>query len=396
MKITPLALHAMVRVPALTDLFSDILAVDTIGVVAGGKVTINCSSAHGLSGTAAVAITDALTPNPVTDAEKLSNGDVRITTEHDHDLTTAPPGYQPWHEFAKLQGFDAGVLNGDIQLVSVESRTQFTVRPSSDPGTITLNDSEELLERLEFELVGWHAVTVVDTVTLEFDAPATITRSYTVTAPKVVTRARIFGAVDIQTFLRHYSREDGTGHISVADHTMVITPIQTAQLSKDRRSQSAALVEAAAGSVIQQLLLDGFNIYFIAPTENDAGAVKAVDLAQGEVFQAVLRSFNGLALPYRQLDDQSKYVAWLDHHGVNAFDGVHYLHEYVFQAPSYITQGDTITPPDFVVAEAENGAIEDEDLYRVGAPALRELLLDGITLKGKPQPLTATIEVDEE
>lgn len=395
MKITPLALHAMARIPALTDVFSDALDVSTIVVVAGGTVTINCATPHGLSGSAAVAITDALTPNPVTGAQVLANNDVQIATQHDHDLTGTAPGYQAWHEFAKLEGFDAGVLNGDIQLISVDSRTQFTVRPSSASGAITLNGSEALLERLESELIGWHAVTVQDATTLVFDAPATIARSYTVTTPKLVANTRIWAALDIDSFLAHFIRQDAPGQIQLDEHAMVVTPLITASLSKDRRSQSAALTEAAPGSVIQQLLLDGFNVYVICPTETDPGAVRAVDLCQGEVFQAVLRAFNGLSLPYRQLDDQSKYVAWLDQHGVNAFNRVHYVHEYVFQVPTYLTQGDTITPPDFVVAEAVDGTVEQDTLHPIGAPALRDLMLDGITLKGHPQPLTANIQVDQ-
>ena len=126
MRITPLVLHAARRVPALTGRFSDPLNVASISVVAGGTTTLTCSAAHGVATgvSIAVSITDAMTPNPITAAVVDADGNIRLTTQYAHDLTTTPDPTKakPWNTSATLDGFGSALIDGVKQLVSAPDR----------------------------------------------------------------------------------------------------------------------------------------------------------------------------------------------------------------------------------------------------------------------------------
>lgn len=414
MKITPLALHAALRIPALTSLFSDTLSVASIAVTEGGNVTITTTGPHGVSvgGRIGVSIIDALTPNPITAALEVGNsfGDIAIETEFEHDLTRAALDYvDPWAGFVRLGGFTAAAMNGDLQLVEVLGPASFVVRPPTDV-TISLNGAEKLYERLEAEVIGWHSVTAASSTTLTFPTPATVSRSYTVSGARVARSIRVWAALDLSTAMRNFVRPDAE-QMSLPASYLFVTPRAETRLSRDRRAKSESPGEFYPGVETAQLLLDGFDVFAFLPTEHMGGAVAAADIAHGQIFSAVLRTFNGLRLPRSELVQgmNTEYVAFLESHGAAVYDGATYVHRYSFGAPTYITTGDQVQPYEWTSLDAIEAALQagtpvsPGSLYRVGAPALRDIAFTGslpdgapagIFHDGMPQPLTAVVSTE--
>lgn len=394
MRITPLVLHAQRRIPALTSLFADALPVASIAVIAGGTTTLTCSSAHGLAlGTSvAVSITDAETPNPITAAIVNADGSVTLTTEFAHDLTTTPDPARAdaWNTSAKLDGFGSALIDGTKQLLAAPDRYTLIIQPSGAVGAITLDGGEVLLERLPGELIGYHAATVATTTTLTFATPAAITRDYTVTAPVVVRNMRCFGAATLEAAMRKFVRDDGTA-IPANRGWLFVVPIEV-RTSRSRQSKTDMLADIGDVTDYRQLLIDGFEVLAVLPAEHSPGGVGPCDKAHGEVLNAVLRTFYGLALPRPELQGAGSYVAILEAHGTARYDGANYMHRYRFQAATYITNADAIAPYDW--PDIDPDAIT-APLYPVGAPAFREVdLNDGITHQGHPGKLTGIFEID--
>lgn len=409
MQILPLVLHAGLILPRHTTLFSDTLAVSSITVAEGDVITITCSESHGcpVGEQMAVSITDADTPNPITDAEVDGDGNILLTTQYPHDLTTTPDPnrFRAWHTTAKVTGFASGLINGTRQLISVDSDTTFTIAPGGTVTSVTLTGNEKLLERLEYEVIGWHAATATSATELTIPTPSAVTRSYTVANPSVVTSIRVQGAVNLDAALMQFSPEDGA---SLDKPWMFICPLSAVRASRSGSARTDALAEMNPSMDVRQMLLDGFQVNVLMPTAETVAHVRAVDLCQGEVFTAVLKTFFGLRLPRPELSDGESYTAHLDTHtGGMTKDRAVYIHQYEFQCPAYLTSEDAISPWEWAAIApqaytaaqtslADGGALSDglSNLPTTGAVSFRGIDLTGILHDGKPQPLTASTEMD--
>lgn len=403
MKISPLVMFAGMRIPALTDHFSDVLALSSMTVETGGLVTLTCTADHGITdATTGVSIVDALTPNPITAWSLLGNGDVSVTVSYPHTMSTTPDAskWLAWTGFAIFSGTGVAGLMGSVQLVSVQDRLNFVVRPAGPvtlPGSVPVN--AVLLERLEQDIIGWHEMTVASATTLTFATPASISRSYTVQSPKAVTNIRVWGAIDLDHALRHFTRESESNKVVLDQGYLFVCPPRQARLSRDRNSHSDAMTELQPGSFIRQLLMDGFEVYAVLPAERYGGAIGCVDKCQGPIFTAVLRTFNGLRLPFTELASPNPFISMLTSHGVARYDRANYVHGYSFAATVYLTEGDTVPPisiPDLLSIDAaiQNGdpVPIDTGLVPIGTVPLDQIFFNpGIYQKDHPQPLTATV-----
>jgi hypothetical protein len=391
MQITPLYRHAAMRIPALTALFSDLFDVTEIDVVKDGTTTLTCAAPHGvkIGAAATIAITDAPFPNPIVATERLANGDWILTTEFDHDLTTTPSLdiAEPWDLSADLAGFTDAAMNGALQLVSVPDRFTLIVRPSTSPADITLNGNEVQKRSLEFEMVGWHKVIAATANTLTFPTPATVLRSYTVTTPTVVRNIRIFGAVNLDAVMKHYVRSDA--ETAAHEITMFIAPLDSTRVRPRARGGVTALGPSQA---VHFGVEDGFRVVVLIPSEASTSGVAALDLAQGPILRAILRTFNGLRLPREEFPASAPYSAILEEHGAVRHDGATYVHEYSFSASVDMTDNDRIQP--WEAADLAAAAIGATSVTRVGAPAYRELHFTGLRHSSKPGILEALIELD--
>jgi hypothetical protein len=420
-------LHCAARLPSLTTLFSDQIAAQSLNVTQGGMTTVTAPG-HGYSIGAdqGLCIVDANVPNKIVSAHIQPTGDWLFETEFGHDLTFFGPesSLGNWNVLAHLTGFSDTQLNGLVQLVDVPSPTEFVVKPSSPVSSVVLNGNQALLERLENGIVGWHKMRVISASELEFTTPLDVIRSYTVTAPKIATNIRVFGALSLETARAMYNRgyrpnEDQQDAHAVQDAWLVITPPPSVALSKDRMASGDGVSEITPWSENRQLLLDGFHVYAFLPAEHSAGGIACSDLASGEVLQAVLRTFHGLVLPRRELAQADSFVSLMVEHGnaLGDYDRATYIHGYIFQAPAYLTQFDAIQPFEWsrisettmtassglgpgspggaivtTIPPGQPGAGASLSVAPAGSVAFRGIEL-GIKHDDRPQPLIATVSL---
>lgn len=395
MKLLPLTIHAALQMPRWTSLFSDAIAVSSIGVVSGGTVTLTCSAAHGVAigSNIAVSITDALVPNPITAATVLADGTVSITTQYPHNLSGSPDPtrFKAFSDVARLSGFSSALANGIRDLVSTPTESTVVYRPGGTmtPGAITLTGNEVLNENLEFEVTGWHRVTAATSTTLTFPAPVGVTRSYTVTAPTVVRNMRVYGAIDGEAAVRQLTVDGDLlaldkGHLFVLPH-----PVK----SKGKFN----LTSASPGNDYRQEVSDGFTLLVFLPSANAAAHVEAIDLCQGEVFKAVMRSFFGLRILRSEVCAPGTYVATFQSHqgGMHKNNAV-YAHEYVFDAPFQIANADALSPVAWTLlddAALANGTVP-ESIYPEGSGPWSEIDITGIIHTGHASPLSGTYDME--
>ena len=341
MKLTPLVTLAKLRVPVETDIFGDVLDVASMTVAEGGLITLTCATSHGIAIGASewVTIADALAPNPITDLV-ASGADVVVTTQYPHTLTKSTDArYAEYPGYATLTVPGVSGLNGAIYLVSVGSRTSFTVRPATPvtlPGSVQAGSV--LLESMESGVKGLNTATATSATVLTMPTPAGVDRDYTVSSPKVSRALRIYGAVDLAHAITHWT--DATP--SAGRGCLFVTPRRRARLSRDRLSRTDANVEWSPNQSYRQMLMDGFEVYAFVATQSMAAAVGAVDRCNVEVLKGVMRTFNGLRIPFSEFDGGAQFAATMVSHGVETYNKTSYVHLYEFEANVQITAGDGV------------------------------------------------------
>lgn len=426
MQIGPLVTHAAARLPALTDLFSDPLAISSMAVTAGGSVVLTTAAPHGVASgrKTGLCVVDAETPNPVT-ALVVGPGDtVTLTLAHAHNLL---PGLRPtaltgWgaaymggpdanlETTVTLAGFTDPGLNGVCQLVDVPARDTIVVMVRSTLVVTALNGGEALLERLEEGLIGWHAATATGAATLSFPAPGGIDRSFTVGSPKVVRNVRIAGALDREVvgaqYVRGYqSNIPVEAEESLAQSWVFIVPQRTAKLSKDRNAATDATAEITPAASYSQMLVDGFEVLVLLPAKDSSGGVACADLAHGPILRAVLRTFHGLKTHRPELATNSKLVALLTEHGAAAYDRATYMHAYSFEASAFLTNEDAVQPFEWTAVYGPapdgpaGGYVPPDSAPPIGSLVVRDIVLGpdpdgGIRHDQAPSPLTALVPLD--
>lgn len=396
MKLLPLILHAGIQIPRWTSRFSDVMAVSTISVVAGGSVTLSCSPAHGVStgSQIAVSVTDADVPNPITAASVNADGDIVITTQFAHNLSASPDPerFRAYSDFVKVSGFSSSLINGVRDLVGTPNQNTVILRPGGTVSSITLTGSEALLDRLEYEVTGWHAATAASSTTLTFPAPATVTRNYVVTSPTVVRNIRIYGAVDHEEAARQMT-EDGTLFDQSRAH-MFVLPHQV------RTRGKFGVTDPSPGDDYRQTLDDGFTVLVFIPSAAAAAHVPSIDLAHGEIFKAVLHTFAGLKIMRGELCSPGRFVATFASHmgATHAKNRAVYAHEYVFNAPFTLANDDALGPMESTIVDdiALGGGSVPTSIYPEGSVPFEGLDLTGIYHHGHPTPLLGSFEMGQE
>jgi hypothetical protein len=378
MQLTSLILHAAMRVPELTDYFSDRLAVGSIDVTSGGDTVLSCPDGHGVATgrRVGVAVTEAPVPNAVTGAQALG-ATVVLALEHEHDVT---PG---WTRTVRLSGFANGKLNGELEVADVSDARTIVVRPVGGVASVALTGNEVLHERLELDIVGWHAVTATSPTQLAFATPASVQRSYSVADPVVCANVRVWGVLGIEQARLRFARAEGS-HQSERSGLFIAPPAQVS-LSKDRRAKSGAMAEISPNMDYRQMLLDGFEVMAFCPAA--IGQVALADLAHGELLRMALRTFHGLKLPRPELAQGMTFAAVLASHRAVSLDGATYVHSYGFEAPAEIVNDDAVQ-----AFEWPAGALSDERVATAGTTAMRGVTFE-IGDDSDAAPLLAAVDV---
>lgn len=402
MRLTPLVNLAKLRVPAMTDVFGDVLAVASMVVVSGGSITLTCSAGHGIpvGRTDWVSITDALTPNPITGLVKQPNGDVLVTVQYPHNLTGLTS--ETLNRFAAYQGFatlsvpGTALLTDACYLVSVPSRTTFVVRPA---GSVTIPApmpaDAALIEALEGSITGLNIATATSATVLTMPTPANVDRSYTVVSPKVARNLRIFGAVDLAHAMTHWTDMSPAPGCAV----LFVCPRRKVTLSRDRASRSDLDTEFGPNQVFRQMLADGFELYAFLWTQSMAAAVGAVDKANDEILTAIMRTFNGIRIPFSEFAGEGTYAAVMTSHGVEAYNKTSYVHAYVFEAGIQLTSGDLAPDYKANIAALFDPAFDPADpVQPIGTWPIDSIAIEGIyhDIETAPQPLEATISINSD
>lgn len=396
MRVTPLVYHAAATVPQISDKFSNTVGA-SISSIFEGPTTVTCEAPHGLTvGTnPAVCIRDAKVLVPITDADFL-NEDILLTFADAHHLVDNPDEehVEPWNANIELTGFTNPLMNATHEFVATVGTNQCLIK-APEGVSLDLTADVAMYEPTNFTFTGWHPVNVINDTEFTIPTPSGIQHDTVAVGATVATDIRISGALSFAHIAELYSQENGA---TVNDLRMFISPQATTAMSKDRSAKTSAVAEISESVTFRQMLLDGFHVTVVVPTTGSRSGLLEADLCQGEILKVVLAVFQGLIPQQPDLLGAKPFSAVLKTHGGLLHERAYYVHEFEFEAPVQLSNDENIKP-----WQATQGAqIETVPPEQVGSTQplgttpLAELKIDGIYNGKLGEPLTASIQYEDQ
>tara|TARA_R110000851_G_scaffold134568_2_gene269875 strand:- start:386 stop:1477 length:1092 start_codon:yes stop_codon:yes gene_type:complete len=328
MKIADVVKQIRKTLPNYTDLFGDVLTIASMSA-SGGVATVTTTTAHGLATGAAVTIVGVETRTPIS-AVSSSGLVFSYTTALDHDLTFN----WPEHSQVELGGFSDSAWNNSFNLLSSNNRKTFQLQ--SAEALPTLNGGEYLLEPNRIDGVnGVFGVTVTSATTFTISG-AFLDGTYTPVNGKVFGSPRVASVIDIDRALDSYTKQNTN------QFWIYVEPIDV-QVSKDRSTQSDATATIANGNDIRTRMIDGFNVYVVAPTSAEISASTALDICKHDLLQPMLKTLYGYGFD-SGLSSNNEFQTTLNSHRVAAYERAYLVYQYEFQAVFDLTEGDRVAP----------------------------------------------------
>lgn len=395
MRITPLVNHACARLPQLIDAFSDVLTADVVAAP-GSATDITCQAPHGqtVGSKIGICVRGAKSQVKIIDAILGSDDTVELVFEAPHGLVSnaSAMGVNSWNSEIELMGFTDPLMNAVHEFIAKLDDKRCLIKvPEGVSAGITAS-AAMLDDRNDF-LNGWHPVDVIDPTILRMPTHAAINTLTNASDVSIAFNIRAWGAVDYQEVKELYTDEQN----QLRDASLTISPLGVIPLSKDRSAKTSASAELGTGTVIRQMMLDGFHAVVTIPTSDTRAAMAAIDLCHGEILDAMLRTFQGYKPPHPDLGGVVPFAAVLKQHGGMSFDRAIYAHEYQFEAPYNLNNFNAMKSTE-QTASAQYEALDPSEVTSaqpIGSSPLSGVQFDGIFNGELGQPLTASIQYED-
>lgn len=338
MRCQDVVAHLQRRLPLLTSLFSDEIAITSI-VHTGTTATVTTAAAHGLVVGSAPTIFGSRTPvgvASITHAPSASHA--VVTTSEDHDLTlysTFTAG-----NVVEVDGANEPAFEGVRVVVAVPNRR--TVHIAVDPGApAAATGTLRLLGAANYfrAVRGRYAVVSVPTPTSFTITHDAATNLGTLVGPAFLrTPARITGALDAAAAAASYSEEVGGGSAK-AWAFVVLDPVVPVR-RREAPAEAYSVNQLSGGW--SQYAVEAFRVVVFLPNTSDERGRTARDVAS-DLFGPMCRALLGKAFDTGLTRREPvTFVSFTGHGPEGGVNEAVYVHEYGFEQIALIGLGDTV------------------------------------------------------
>lgn len=315
--------HLIALLPNYTDLLSDILTVDSIGV-AGSTITIEFDADHGLITGDQISIHCSTIENVISSYVASGANLTTLSTTDDHDLTF---NYEPT---VNLRDEDTSSI-AEYTLTAVPNRKTFEVSATLTATSYTLLEDREINP-----LNSLHSVTVINSTTIEI-TQANVSDDISVDLICVAKSIRISGATNIERITESYKTQMKVNDTFLPWAFVVLNDVV---IGKSRRVERDALQNQGNLNDWNLEQMQNFSIFVFIPSDDKITGRDARD--QAEILRAALySSLLGAQFPtgMSQATPISSVVPTDD--GIVGYDRSFYIHQYRFQQVVQISFEDT-------------------------------------------------------
>lgn len=316
--------------PEYTDLFSDVVIVNSI-VVTEGVITVETFNPHGLKSGDKVTLTQVQTRTPILSIDQ--NGVMFLVESEEHDITLDKYN----DKYVEFGGFTNPDWNDSFLLQGVLNREKIIIKSNSIILPLpVLTGSEHVLETRIDGVRGDYEIVVLDNT--HFTVPGSFSDGV-YTCSSIAANVRIAGSRSIDRFISHYTKQ-----ISEDRLWGVVVP-HARDISKDRSTYSDAIASLPAGTDMRLRLIDGFTFYVVVKISNEIAAVEAIDTCRELTFP-ILKSLFGVVFESGlSAKAELSTIPTTDAEAeISRVNNAFYIHAFEFEVQVDITTEDSAEP----------------------------------------------------
>lgn len=338
MRCADVVAHLQRRLPLLTSLFSDEIAIASI-IHAGTTATVTTVSPHGLAVGSAPTLFGARTPVTVASITHAPGAaHAVVTTSEDHDLTL----YRTFKagNVVEVDGAVEAAFEGVREVVAVPNRrtvwiTVDTGAPAAATGSIRLLGASNYFKAVR----GRYAVVTVPSPTVFTITHDAATDLGTLVGPAFLrTPARITGAIDPASAGASYSQE-ARGAAAKPWAYVVLDPASA--IRRREAPPEAYSVNQLSGGW-SQYVVEPFRVLVALPNSADERGRSARDVAS-DLFAPLCRALLGASFDTGLARrEPATFVSFTGHGPEGPSAEAFYVHEYGFEQIAQIGLGDTV------------------------------------------------------
>jgi hypothetical protein len=352
--ISDIVKQLRVYMPWYTDLFTDFISIDyftgpgpTVGV--SNKINVPTAAPHGLAVGDVVIVKDMTLHTPISGASRDDDHGIIEVVADATDIT-----YTPLENTAiELGGFVSAEWNGTKILQGIYmtdpgkiAMIKFSPRPSVPPELPVGTDAYIKETRPTFR--GLWTVTDVPTskdVVLQRDSmPELKAKDAAISGLQMCSVSNIVAAPDIYRAIEMY-----TAQAPAAKSWLYVVPTGRST-SNDRLAKTDAIAEFGPGDINRLYSMMTFAVIAIVDTSDSISAGVAMDLLQGEVFSALLKSLFGYAKSDCGIDFKTVPVS----DTIERYETSYMVHSYRFESTQTLDYTDGFSDPqDFAADQIE-------------------------------------------
>jgi len=361
MKLCDITQQLLRYLPQCTTAFTEGVDITSIDL-SGTTVTVVTAKPHQLKTGQTILMDKVTVPLAVQTLDQV-DGVATLVTVEDHDLTQDFDE----HNTAIVAGADQSGYNGTFEDVTVLNRKtiQYPVDDTLVPATglITLDDGKG--RGVNGEVV----VTVVNNTTFTYELPSAISVGQLVANGPVITGARVGGSITVERFIDELytaqpNNEDAWAIIVLGDSTA----------SNNRENNTDATDIQSSGTELRQYVVEQFAVYVAVPSKDELAAMDARDYVES-LKPAIFKSILGVKLPSDLRTPQQFGVTFVQD-GFFRYDKAYYVHEFVFETVSQITEDDIFN---------ENNSVPFKDICLLSQNSFKEVIMSSdINLDKEP------------
>lgn len=324
--------HLAEYLPRISDKFSDSIAVDSATISGGRTVTVNTTSAHGLSVSDPLMFVGGQTSIPIsTVTEETEDETALIEFSTVHDFTT--PNATIETESLPCVGFNESEWNTTLEIIEAPTDQSVVVNfPTGATGIPTFTTAKGYEER-PLSIFGTQSVATTPTptqFTVELSTDIPVLPTGDIINLSVTIGARIAAADTIERAEEIYSE------VATNDDLWAFVIMMDADVSKDRHTLNDSIACFAHQNEMRLRILNNFAVVVFFRTSDSLSGVTAQELAYGEVYTdllQVLYGFGGFAVD----EDNSFLVTVTAGHNRGIANTSYYTQVYEWQVPIDIT-----------------------------------------------------------
>ena len=324
MKASDVVNKLTLEVHKYTDLFSDSVDITSISRT-GGEATITTSSPHGLYPGYGFYITGVAVPLSISTLTRAGTVGTLVTAE-DHDLT------MPIADEITITSAADSNFNGTFDVLSIPNRKTITFTMIDSSATSTTGGKLMSAVRYDQQFNGFHDVVSVPTdSSLTFADASALDAS--ATGGKVKKNLRVSSAATMERVLDAFTKQ-----ATDKFYLFVVLGDVAATNSASTKQDVTALINRNEN--YRQVLKETVGLFVLGSTKDEIGGRIARDL-MSDLLPALTKSIAFYQFPSSFYVGSSHPLVFVSHAN-RVYDGVIYVHEFIFEASTEMVINDTV------------------------------------------------------